>query len=66
MDQQELKATTMKQSWHQRSDDWLLASEQRLEGDLGLLGETVVVEQPASPRPPAQFPTIRLGESAGD
>jgi len=66
MDEQELKSTTLKQSWHQKSDDWLLASEQRLDGDIGLLGETVVVEQPAGPRAPAQFPTIRLGESAGD
>jgi hypothetical protein len=62
MDEQELKSTTMKQSWHQKSDDWLLASEQRLDGDLGLLGETVVVEQPDGPRAPAQYPTIRLGE----
>jgi hypothetical protein len=66
MDEQELKSTTLKQSWHQKTDDWLLASEQRLDGDIGLLGETVVVERPADPRPPAQFPTIRLGESAGD
>lgn len=66
MEEQDLKSTTLKQSWHQKTDDWLLASEQRLEGDLGLLGETVVVEQPAGPRAPAQYPTIRLGESAGD
>lgn len=66
MEEQDLKSTTLKQSWHQKTDDWLLASEQRLEGDLGLLGETVVVEGPAGPRAPAQYPTIRLGESAGD
>jgi hypothetical protein len=66
MDEQDLKSTTVKQSWHQKSDDWLLSGEQRLDGDLGLLGETVVVEQPSGPRPPAQYPTIRLGESAGD
>jgi hypothetical protein len=66
MDEQELKSTTVKQSWHQKSDDWQLASEQRLEGEIGLLGETVVVEQPATPRTPARFPTIRLGESGGE
>jgi hypothetical protein len=66
MDEQDLKSTTVKQSWHSKSDDWLLSGEQRLDGDLGLLGEAVVVEQPAGPRAPAQYPTIRLGESAGD
>ena len=66
MEEQDLKSTTIKQSWHQKADDWLLSSEQRLDGDLGLLGETVVIERPADPRPPAQYPTIRLGESAGD
>ena len=66
MNEQDLKSTTVKQSWHQKSDDWLLASEARLAGDLGLLGETVVVEQPATPRAPAQFPTVRLGEGAGE
>jgi hypothetical protein len=66
VDEQDLKSTTVKQSWHQKSDDWQLSGEQRTEGDVGLLGETVVVEQPTGPRAPAQYPTIRLGESAGD
>lgn len=66
MDEQDLKSTTIKQSWHQKSNDWMLASEQRLDGDMGLLGEIVVVEQPPAPRAPAQYPTIRLGDSAGD
>jgi hypothetical protein len=59
-EEEELHVTTLKQDWRE-AGGWQLVSEQRLAGDVGLLGETVVFESPREPRPPAQFPTIRLG-----
>jgi hypothetical protein len=59
-DQQELRVTTLKQGWRDK-DGWQLVAEQRLEGDVGLLGEPVVYETPREEAAPAQFPTIRLG-----
>lgn len=65
MDQQELRSTTLKQAWHSKSDAWMLVSEERFEGDPGLLGDTVVTETPAEPRPAPQFPTVRLTGQTG-
>ncbi len=59
-EEQELRSTTLKQGWRNKNG-WLLVTEQRLEGDVGLLGEPVVYEAPSVPRSPAQFPTVRLG-----
>ncbi len=61
VEQEELLTTTVKQAWH---DDggWRLVSEERVDGEVGLLGETVVFQAPAAPRAPAQFPTLRLGQ----
>jgi hypothetical protein len=59
-EEQELRTTTLKQSWHSKSEAWMLTSEQRVDGDLGLLGESVVVAAPPQPGPPPRFPTIRL------
>ncbi len=58
-DQPELRTTTLKQKWLDK-DGWQLVEEQRLEGDVGLLGESVVYETPREAAAPAQFPTIRL------
>jgi hypothetical protein len=66
MNEQELKQTTLKQHWHSKSDSWILTSEARLDGDVGLLGEPVVVQAPDAPRGPAQFPTIRLQGGAAN
>ena len=63
-EQEELRATTLQQSWHSKADGWELVGEKRVEGDVGLLGETVVVEAPPAPKAPPQFPTIRLGAGA--
>jgi hypothetical protein len=63
-DQQDLRTTTVKQHWHDQSG-WQLVNEERLDGDIGLLGETVIVERPAQTGPAPQFPTVRLG-AAGD
>jgi hypothetical protein len=60
-EQQELRNTTLQQEWHAKLDGWELAGEKRVDGDIGLLGEAVVIEAPVETRLPSQFPTIRLG-----
>jgi hypothetical protein len=64
MEEQDLRSTTLKQSWHSKSDAWMLVSEKRMDGDVGLLGEAIVVQSPDTPRSLPQFPTIRLGEGS--
>jgi hypothetical protein len=59
-DEQELRITTIKQTWRDQLG-WHLVSEDRLDGDIGLLNEPIVYEAPSEPREPARFPTIRLG-----
>jgi hypothetical protein len=59
-EEQELRTTTLQQSWRDK-DGWQLVEEIRLDGDVGLLGEQVVYQGPATTRLPAQFPTVRLG-----
>jgi hypothetical protein len=58
-EEQELRTTTLQQRWR-NLDGWQLTEEKRLEGDVGLLGESVVYELPKEPRSPARFPTVRL------
>ena len=65
----DLRVTTLKQKWHSDAKgDWKLTEEQRLEGDLGLLGEPPVpIAATAGEQPKrSQFPTIYLGGGAGD
>jgi hypothetical protein len=58
----DLHTTTLAQKWHDFRGDWKLTSEERLDGDLGLLGEPAPPPTGAPPSPkPSQFPTIRLG-----
>lgn len=57
----ELRLTTIKQRWKEVKDDWLLASEERAGGDIGLLGERVEVLAPREPRANVQFPSVRIG-----
>jgi hypothetical protein len=64
-EEQELRTTTLQQNWRD-AEGWQLASETRLEGDIGLLGEPVVYEQPSGPRPASQFPTVRLSGAAAE
>jgi hypothetical protein len=61
LEDQELRTTTLEQSWHDKPEGWQLVAERRVEGDIGLLGEPIVYAAPAVPRSPARFPTIRLG-----
>jgi len=57
----ELHTTLVKQHWHLYPKGWLLDGEDRLDGDIGALGENVEVVTPDSPARTAQFPTVRLG-----
>jgi hypothetical protein len=62
-EQQELHGTTLEQTWHDKlTPDWELVAEKRVDGDFGLLGETVVREAPEAPKEPARFPTVVLGK----
>jgi hypothetical protein len=58
----DLHVTVLHQKWHVISGDWFLASEERSDGDTGLLGERVVVEQPDTPAPKAQFQSVRISD----
>jgi hypothetical protein len=59
-DEQELRETTLKQTWRDQNG-WQLIAEERIDGDIGLLGETVVYEAPRERSAPAQFPTVHIG-----
>jgi hypothetical protein len=59
-EQQELRSTTLQQQWHAKVEGWQLVGEKRVDGDIGLLGEVVVLQVPTEPRQAPQFPTIRL------
>ena len=69
--QPDLRVTTLKQKWHDFKGDWKLTEEQRLDGDVGLLGEaTPAAPVPANGEPATaprrqQFPTIYLGSGNG-
>lgn len=54
-----LRSTRVKQDWENGENDWQLAAEERLSGDLGLLGEPVVVLRPEVPRD-VHFPVKTL------
>ncbi len=54
-----LRSTRVKQDWRSEENDWQLAAEERLSGDLGLLGEPVVVLRPEAPRD-VHFPVKTL------
>ncbi len=59
--EQELRTTLLRQKWHGPQGNWLLMSEERIDGDIGLLGEKVVVQAPEEAPTHAQFPTVRIG-----
>ena len=59
----ELHATTLRQGWKKVKGDWKLVTEERADGDIGLLGERVEILTPDAPRSTAQFPSLRIGAS---
>lgn len=59
--EQELRGTTVRQKWKNNRGDWLLKSEERVEGDLGLFGEPNLRRAEPKVKETAQFPTIRIG-----
>lgn len=57
----ELKTTTLTQRWHGTKGDYKLVEERRVDGDVGLLGESTASLAPSwEEAPPAHFPTVRL------
>jgi hypothetical protein len=61
--EQELRVTTIRQKWHDNKGSWQLVSEERFDGDRGLLGDDAPASDvPAKARANTQFPTIRIGE----
>src|SRR5688572_5995578 len=46
MDENLLRSTRLRQNWENPGGGWLLSGEQRLSGDVGLLGESVTVLRP--------------------
>jgi len=59
--EQELRSTLLRQKWHGPKGDWMLVAEDRIDGDIGLLGEKVFIQTPDVAPTHAQFPTIRIG-----
>ncbi|MGH7280998.1 MAG: hypothetical protein ACRELY_05700 [Polyangiaceae bacterium] len=62
---QELRVTTLRQTWKETKGDWLLVAEARADGDIGLLGEPIPAANPdSSPAEhhPAQFRTVRIAD----
>jgi hypothetical protein len=61
---EELRSTTVEQTWNDKATGWQLVQERRVEGEMGLLGEAVLYQNPDARRP-AQFPTVRLTGNLG-
>jgi hypothetical protein len=59
MDEGMLRSTRVKQHWQNSGDDWKIEAEERLSGDVGLLGEKVLVLKPDAPRD-VHFPVKTL------
>jgi hypothetical protein len=59
MDEGLLRSTRVKQHWQNADKDWQIDAEERLDGDIGLLGEKVVVLRPDAPRD-VHFPVKTL------
>ena len=64
---QELRVTTLRQTWKETKGDWLLFAEARADGDVGLLGEPMPASNGSSAAPagehhPAQFQTVRIAD----
>jgi hypothetical protein len=58
VDESEMRVTHLAQHWRDRKGAWLLDSEERAGGDVGLLGEQAKVLRPSAR--PVQFETITI------
>jgi hypothetical protein len=58
VDESEMHVTQIAQRWRDRKGAWVLASEERAGGDVGLLGEATTVIR--SNNRPVQFETITI------
>jgi hypothetical protein len=61
MDEGWLRSTRLKQRWENPGGGWKLGAEERASGDVGLLGESVVVLRPEGPRD-VHFPVKTISE----
>jgi hypothetical protein len=62
----ELRSTMLRQNFEDdKKGHFMLVKEERIEGDIGLLGERMERAKPPPElaAPPAQFPTVRIGEN---
>jgi hypothetical protein len=62
----ELRSTVLRQKFEDdKKGHFLLVREERIEGDVGLLGERMETARPPAELagPPPQFPTVKLGEN---
>jgi hypothetical protein len=61
-DEEDLHVTQLRQKWHDQKGVFVLVAEERIDGDVGLLGERIVQQAPDTPpRASARLPTIRIG-----
>jgi hypothetical protein len=58
LDQSEMRVTQITQRWSDHRGAWLLDTEERAGGDVGLLGEATTVVKPS--QRPVQFETITI------
>jgi hypothetical protein len=58
VDESEMRITQIAQHWRDHRGAWLLDSEERTAGDVGLLGEAATIMRPTTG--PAQFETITI------
>jgi hypothetical protein len=58
VDESEMRVTHLAQKWRDRRGTWLLESEERAAGDVGLLGEPTTVVRPSAR--PVQFESITI------
>ena len=60
-DQGDLHLTTVRQKWKELKGDWMLVAEARSDGDLGIFGEPVPLQDQSRAPANVQFPTVRFG-----
>lgn len=58
LDESEMRMTALVQRWKDHRGTWLLVTEERASGDVGLLGENAVVVKP--PRRDVQFESVTI------